>query len=108
MPKIINFRRAAAEQSSLHPAVLRLQGLATVMSELNGMNLRSHDDMKRALWILDLTNHCIKVILSDFRDDPSIGRLIERAGDLTDSVECVRRMVHHLGLSPSSATVLHH
>jgi hypothetical protein len=108
MSEVINFPRAAGEQSTMHPAVLRLQGLATVMSELNEMNLQSQDDMKRALWVLDLTNRCIKVILSDFRDDPSIGKLIERARELTDSVETARQMVHHLGLSLSSATVLRH
>jgi hypothetical protein len=108
MPEVVNFLRAAGKQSRLHPAVLRLQGLATVMSELNGMNLRSQDDMKRALWILDLTNRCIKIILSEFRDDPSINELIKRAGELADSVEGARRMVHHLGSSPSSATALRH
>src|SRR6478735_3768021 len=100
------FARAGGPQSRLHPAVLKLQGLATVMSGLAGANLRSQDDMERALWILDLTNRCIQVILSDFRDDPSFDKLIERAGELADSVECARQMVHRLGLSLSSATVL--
>ncbi|WP_409190315.1 hypothetical protein [Bradyrhizobium sp. RDM4] len=108
MSEVISFPHAAREQFKLHPAMLRLQGLATVTSELNGMNLRNQDDIKRALWILDLTNRCIKIILSDFRDDPSMDKLIKLAGELADSVERARRMVHHLAFTLSSASVRRH
>lgn len=94
MSEVIDFPRCQQ-----HLAVARLQGLTNVMSDLHGMDLRTQGDMRQALWILDLTNRCIRAILSDFRDDPCFNNLIRRAEKLTASVEGARRMVHDLGRS---------
>lgn len=89
-----------------HPAVARLQGLTNVLSEMHGIELQSQDDMRRALWILDLSNRCIQVVLSDLHNDPCISDLIRRAEELTASVERARRMVHHLGPALHGVPVL--
>lgn len=96
MSEVIIFPRGQ-QHPAVHPAIIRVQRLTTVLSELHEANLRTHDDMRGALWILDLTNRCVRVILSDFKDDPCIGELIRQAEELTASVERARRMVQHLG-----------
>ncbi|MGY4365266.1 hypothetical protein ACVW1A_001331 [Bradyrhizobium sp. LB1.3] len=96
MSEVINFRRGQ-EHPAVHPAIIRVQRLTTVLSELHGANLRTQDDIRGALWILDLTNRCVRVILSDFKDDPCIGQVIRQAEELTASVEIARCMVQHVG-----------
>jgi hypothetical protein len=96
MSEVINFPRGQ-EHPAVHPAIIRVQRLTTVLSGLHGANLRTQDDMRGALWMLDLTIRCVGVILSDFKDDPCIGELIRQAEELTASVETARRMVQHLG-----------
>ncbi|RZN10295.1 hypothetical protein CWO91_13970 [Bradyrhizobium genosp. SA-3] len=95
MSEVINFPRRQ-EPFAPHPAVLRIQGLTILLAELHGASLRTQDDMRRALWILDLTNRSVQLILSDFKDDPNIQELIRQAEELTASVEEARRMVQHL------------
>lgn len=53
--------------------------------------------MRRALWILDLTNRCVQIVLSDFKDDPSILELTRQAEELINSVATARQMVDQLG-----------
>jgi hypothetical protein len=96
MSEVINFPHRQ-EHPAVHPAVLRVQRLATVLSELHAANLRTKDDVHGALWTLDLTNRCVRVILSDFKDDPCSRELIRQAEELTASVKRARRMVLHLG-----------
>lgn len=86
----MNFPRPAP-----HVAVVRLNGLTNVLSELDGENLRTRDDMRRALWILDLANQCVRNILRDFADDPNIRQLARHAEDLATSVEEARYLVQH-------------
>ncbi|MET4216076.1 hypothetical protein ABIB00_001263 [Bradyrhizobium sp. LB14.3] len=104
MSEVINFPRPQ-ESPAVHPGVLRVQQLATVLSKLHGANLRTQDDMRGALWILDLTNQCVRVILSDFKDDPCIRELIRHAEELTASIERAGGMVQHLGPASQNAAV---
>ena len=92
MSDISNFSRSAP-----HAAVVRLDGLTDVLSELDGENLRTEDDLRRALWILDLANQCVRIILRDFADDTNIPQLARRAEELTASVAEARYMVQHRG-----------
>ncbi|MDE2378835.1 hypothetical protein [Bradyrhizobium sp.] len=92
MAEVINFPRTRE-----HPAVRRLQGLTRLLSEMDGMTFQSEEDMRRALWILDLANRCVRVILSDFHDDPCISELIRQAEELVGAVERTRSMVDDLG-----------
>ena len=92
MSEIIDFTCPAP-----HAAVVRLNGLTSVLSELRGENLRTPDDMRRVLWMLDLANNCIRIILRDFADDPNISQLARHAEELTASVEEVRCMVQQRG-----------
>ncbi|MBR0789409.1 hypothetical protein JQ631_10035 [Bradyrhizobium manausense] len=93
MSRIINFPQ---RPKHLHPAVTRLHGLAAVLSDLDTIDLQSKDDLRRALWLLDLTNRCIQIILSDFSKDPCISELANRAEDLTAAIERARQMVREL------------
>jgi hypothetical protein len=99
MSELINFPRRR-RRPALHPAAVRMQGLTTVLSDLD-LNLQSQDDMRRALWILDLTNRCVRIILTDFKDDPHIGELIRQAEEITASIERARCMVQNLGRLPA-------
>ncbi|MDI3564732.1 hypothetical protein [Bradyrhizobium sp. Arg816] len=92
MSGIINFPRPAP-----HAAIVRLDGLTNVLSELDGENLRTQDDMRHALWVLDLANKCVRIILRDFADDPNIRQLARHAEELTASVEEARYMVQDRG-----------
>lgn len=102
MSEVIDFPRRK------NPAVARLEGIVRVMTELNEIELRSHEDARRALWIIDISNMCIQVILSDFQDDPYISDLIPRANELTASLEQARHRIHHLGPPFDSALSLCH
>lgn len=102
MSRVIDFPRAR-ERATSHPAVRRIQGLTNVLSELREADLQSQHDMRRALWILDLANRCVQIILSDFKGDPSIIELNRQADELIDSVERARQMVDQLGsVSPGA------
>ncbi|WP_152621642.1 hypothetical protein [Bradyrhizobium japonicum] len=92
MSDIINLPRPAP-----HAAVVRLNELTSVLSELDGENLRTQDDMRRALWILDLANQCVRIILRDFADDPNIRQLDRKAEELAASVKEARCMIQHGG-----------
>jgi hypothetical protein len=94
--KVINFPRGRG-RPAFHPAARRLQGLTNVLSDLHGVDLQSQQDMRRALWILDLTNRCVQIVLSDFKDDPSILELTRQAEELINSVATARQMVDQLG-----------
>lgn len=96
MSNVVDFPRRRGSSAS-HPAVRRLQGLTIVLSDLNEADLQNQQDMRRALWILDLTNRCVQIILSDFKDDPSTPELTRHAEDLLDGIARARQMVDHLG-----------
>lgn len=104
MSEVINFPRRQ-EHRPLHPAVVRMQGLANVLSDLDALNLRTQDDMRRALWILDLTNRCVQIILTDFEDDPQIREFVRQAEELTASIERARFMVRRIGPCLPNAAV---
>ena len=96
MSELIDFPGGRCSSAS-HPAVRRLQGLTIVLSELHEIDLLNQQDIRRALWILDLTNRCVQIILSDFKDDPSILVLTRHAEDILDGIARARRMVDQLG-----------
>ena len=96
MSKVVDFPRAPGS-FAFHPAVRRLQGLTNVLSDLHEVDLQSQQDMRRALWILDLTNRCVQIILSDFKDDSSILELTRHSKDLIDGIARAREMVDQLG-----------
>jgi hypothetical protein len=101
MSKLMNFPRHE-QRPAPHPAVVKMQALTSVLSDLD-LNLQSQDDRRRALWILDLTNRCVRIILTDFKDDPHIGELIRQAEEITASIERARCMVQNLGRLPTAA-----
>lgn len=96
MSKVVDFPHSRGP-SAFHPAVRRLRGLTNVLCDLHAAHLQSQQDMRRALWILDLTNRCVQIILTDFKDDPSIGELTRHADDLITSIASARQMVDQLG-----------
>ena len=83
--------------SSPHAAVVRPNGLTNALSELRGENLRTLDDMRRALSMLELANKCVRISLRDFADDPNIRQLARHAEELTSSLEEARFMVQQRG-----------
>lgn len=96
MSKVVDFPRGRGRSTS-HPAVRRIQGLTNVFSELREADLQTQHDMRRALWMLDLTNRCVQIILSDFKEDASILQLTQQAEELINSVERARQVVDRLG-----------
>jgi hypothetical protein len=93
--KLVDFPRVRGF-SAFHPAVRRLHGLTNVLSDLHEVDLQSQRDMRRALWILDLTNRCVQIILSDFKDDPCILAFTQQAEHLIDDIARARQMVDQL------------
>ena len=104
MSKVVDFPRGRGRPTS-HPAVRRIQGLTNVFSELREVDFQTQHDMRRALWILDLTNRCVQIILSDFKGDASILELTRQAEELINSVERARQAVDRLGSTLHGATL---
>lgn len=52
-------------------AVKRLNGIGEVLSGLDISAILTQDDMAHALWTLDTADKCIRMILTEFRTEPT-------------------------------------
>ncbi len=66
------------------------------MATMDVSKLRTHEEMMHAVWVLDLANQCIRIVLADFRGDPATDHLVLLAEKLIASIEQVRRALTSL------------
>ena len=70
-------------------AVKRLNGIGEVLSGLDISDIHTQDDMARALWTLDTADKCVRMILTEFREERTKD-VVREANSLIDLIEAAR------------------
>lgn len=76
-------------KSPAETAVKRLNGIGEVLSGLDISAIHTQDDMARALLTLDTADKCVRMILTEFRTEPTKDVVCE-ATSLIDLIEAAR------------------
>jgi hypothetical protein len=70
-------------------AVKRLNGIGEVLSGLDISAVHTQDEMARALWTLDTADKCVRMILTEFREERSKD-VVREANSLIELIEAAR------------------
>lgn len=76
-------------KSPAETAVKRLNGIGEVLSGLDISAIHTQDDMARALLTLDTADKCVRMILTEFRTEPTKD-VVREATSLIDLIEAAR------------------
>lgn len=76
-------------KSPAETAVKRLNGIGEVLSRLDISAIHTQDDMARALLTLDTADKCVRMILTEFRTEPTKD-VVREATSLIDLIEAAR------------------
>lgn len=79
-------------KSPAETAVKRLNGIGAVLSSLDISAIHTQDDMARALLTLDTADKCVRMILTEFRTEPTKD-VVREAKSLIDLIEAARHEV---------------
>jgi hypothetical protein len=94
MSDIVPFGQRAAPSAAI--AAERLYGIwlevETFAFSVQMESLTQHE-MARVQQNLDAANACIRIVLSDFSNDPAINQLIEQSHGIRTLIETARRRV---------------
>lgn len=71
-------------------AVIRLDGIGHVLSDLDLAGVRTQDDLTRALLTLETADKCIRAIRAEFRTEGASDRLVRKAEGLMELIERAR------------------
>jgi hypothetical protein len=99
MPKVINlFKHGHVRtQRPTEPAMERLTAIRDILSVLEVPNVRAPREMLRALWMLDIANTNIQIVLADFRAVPNQEQLVRQSEKLASLIELARERILSLG-----------
>jgi hypothetical protein len=97
MSNVINLSNVHTQQPT-DPALERLAAIRDILSALNVPNLRAPKQMLRALWMLDIANTNIQILLADFRAVPNQEQLVRQSEKLASLIELARERVARLGI----------
>lgn len=70
-------------------AVKRLNGIGEVLSELAISDMRTSDEVARALQKLDTAEKCVRLVLTEFRSELT-PEIVRKASSITDLIERAR------------------
>lgn len=76
-------------KSPAETAVKRLNGIGEVLSGLDISAIHTQDDMARALLTLDTADKCVRMVLTEFRTEPTKD-VVREATSLIDLIEAAR------------------
>ena len=82
--------RAIRARTPGDAAIVRLDGIGHVLSNLDLVSIRTQDDLTRMLLTLDTADKCIRSIRAEFRTEVASDRLACKAEDLMASIERTR------------------
>ena len=104
MPNVVQlFAPSQLPAAARHePALKRLEGIRDVLSTLDLLKMQDHQEMVRTLWILDIANKCIRVVLTDLRDGPRTETLVRQSDDLIASIEIARDKISDIANAAAS------
>jgi len=89
MPNVIHLHPTRAAPTS-NPAAERLQEIGQLVATLQTAPIQNFDDIAHALWVLDLANKCIQVVVAEFRDHPTNQLVIEQSKAISALIELTR------------------
>jgi hypothetical protein len=82
--------RAIRARTPGEAAIIRLDGIGHVLSNLDLVSIRTQDDLTRMLLTLDTADKCIRVIRAEFRTEVANDRPARKAEDLMALIERTR------------------
>lgn len=103
MSDIVPFRRRPAP--TVAAATKRLHGIWTEVETFVSyieIERLTPNEMARVLRVFDTANACIRIVLSDFNEEPAITQLVEQSHEIKALIENARERVANLS-SASSA-----
>jgi hypothetical protein len=86
------------------PVLQRLAAISDILCALDASTIKSPDEMLRALWMLDVANRCIQLILGEFRTAPDREQLVRQSDRIVVLIELAReRLTRRTSLTFRSA-----
>ncbi|QAU48948.1 hypothetical protein [Bradyrhizobium guangzhouense] len=102
MSKVVPFNQRSAPSAAV--AMQRLRRIsAEVETFVSRMQIESltPGEMARILRIFDTANACIRIVLSDFSQEPAVHQLIEQSQGIKVLIEAARKRIEGLVVAPS-------
>jgi hypothetical protein len=84
-------------QHAADPTLERLEAIRDILSELDVPNLTTPTQLLRALWMLDIANTNIQLVLTDLRAVPDPVELVGESEKLASLIEFARGRIAALG-----------
>jgi hypothetical protein len=95
MSNVVKLFNAPAQRTDA--ALQRLAAIRDILSVLDVPNIKSRTDMLRALWMLDIANTNIQLVLTDLCAVPDQRQLVRESKQLASQIELARDGVAALG-----------
>lgn len=102
MSKVVPFN-----QRSTPPAAVAMERLRRISTEVETFVSRMQiesltpSDMARILRVFDTANACIRIVLSDFSQDPAVDQLIDQSHGIKVLIDAARKQIDDLVVAPS-------
>ena len=97
MSKVVAFPAQASA-----PALMAVSRLNEIWTTVEALSLRlqyelsTPAEMMRVLRIFNTANSCVRIVLSDFKDDPAFDQLIDHSREITGMIDVAREKVASL------------
>ena len=101
MSKVVPFNQRSA------PAAVAMERLRRISTEVETFVSRMQiesltpGELARILRIFDTANACIRIVLSDFSQDPAVNQLVEQSQGIKALIEAARKRLDGLSVAPS-------
>ncbi|MDA9407104.1 hypothetical protein [Bradyrhizobium sp. CCBAU 45384] len=102
MSKVVPFNQRSVPSAGV--AMERLRRISReVETFVSRMQIESltPSEMARILRVFDTANACIRIVLSDFGQDPAVHQLIEQSHGIKELIEAARKRIDGLAVAPS-------
>jgi hypothetical protein len=94
MSKVLRFprpdeRRPEPDRSLQEPSVI-LPNIAALLSRVESLQIQTTDDLRLAMFMLELANMCIRLIVGQIRNGPTRIQLLAQSAKISQLLETAR------------------
>jgi hypothetical protein len=90
------YRRKAEPSNSRPEAPDMLSNVIALLTRVEGQAIQTSEDVRQAIFMLDLANMCIRIVVSSIESGTAKGNLLAQCARIDQLIEVARKEAVHI------------